>query len=235
MQISRNVHQFQREAVCDPVSWGRSMLDIVYVHGLWLTGGESVFLRRRLEREHGFRLHPFSYPTVRAPMRDITERLHAFVQDLQPRTLHFIGHSLGGLVIYRYLERFPEQAPGRVVFLGTPSVASRAAMNAARMGWAARLIGQCVAEELLVARERQWTFQRDLGIIAGTRRMGLGQFFAGFDEECDGTIAVSETRLPGATDHVALPVSHMGMLLSPGVARETAAFLRDGRFSLQQR
>jgi pimeloyl-ACP methyl ester carboxylesterase len=211
------------------------MLDVVYVHGLWMMGGESVFLRRRLEREHGFRLHSFRYPTVRASMRDITERLHAFVQDLQPRALHFIGHSLGGLVIYRYLERFPEQAPGRVVFLGTPSVASRAALNAARLHWAQPLIGRCVAEELLVQRERQWTFARDLGIIAGTQRIGLGQFFAGFNEDCDGTIAVSETRLPGATDHLALPVSHMGMLISPGVAQQTAAFLRDGRFLLQSR
>jgi pimeloyl-ACP methyl ester carboxylesterase len=211
-----------------------SVLNVVYVHGLWLTGAESVFLRRRLEREHGFRLHAFRYPTVRASMRDITERLHAFVQDLQPRgALHFIGHSLGGLVIYRYLERFPEQSSGRVVFLGTPSVASRAAVSAARLAWASRLIGRCVAEELLVERERRWTFPRDLGIIAGTRRRGLGQFVAGFDEDCDGTIAVSETRLSGATDHVCMPVSHMGMLMSNLVARETAAFLREGRFSLR--
>jgi len=205
--------------------------DVVYVHGLWLTGAESVFLRRRLEREHGMRLHAFRYPTVRASMRDITERLHGFVQELQPRHLHFIGHSLGGLVIYRYLERFPQEKLGRVVFLGTPSVTSRAAVNAARKAaWISRLIGQCVAEELLVDRERRWTFARDLGIIAGTRRRGLGQFFAGFDEDSDGTIAVSETRMVGATDHVSMPVSHTGMLMSDDVARAAATFLKGGRF-----
>ena len=208
--------------------------DVVYVHGLWLTGAESVFLRRRLEREHGLRLHAFRYPTVRASMQDITERLHAFVQDLQPRNLHFIGHSLGGLVIYRYLERFPERfvehSRGRVVFLGTPSVTSRAAVSAGRLAGIGRLIGKCVAEELLIDRERRWTFPADLGIIAGTRRMGLGQFFAGFDEECDGTIAVSETRMPGAADHVSMPVSHMGLLMSDGVANAAATFLKRGKF-----
>jgi pimeloyl-ACP methyl ester carboxylesterase len=211
-----------------------NVLDVVYVHGLWLTGAESVFLRRRLEREHGFRLHAFRYPTVRSSMQDITERLHAFVQDLQPRNLHFIGHSLGGLVIYRYLERFPdywmEQERGRVVFLGTPSVTSRAAVSAARKAWIARLIGKCVAEELLVERDRKWTFPTELGIIAGTRRMGLGQFFAGFDEECDGTIAVSETRMPGAAGHVSMPVSHMGMLMDNRVAHAAGSFLRRGKF-----
>jgi pimeloyl-ACP methyl ester carboxylesterase len=210
--------------------------DVVYVHGLWLTGAESVFLRRRLEREHGLRLHAFRYPTVRASMRDITERLHRFVQDLQPRHPHFIGHSLGGLVIYRYLERFPpehlsEPWRGRVVFLGTPSVTSRAAVSAARTAWIARLVGKCVAEELLVQRERRWTFPTDLGVIAGTRRMGLGQFFAGFDEDCDGTIAVSETRMPGAADHVSLPVSHLGLLVDDGVAQAAAAFLKQGKFT----
>jgi pimeloyl-ACP methyl ester carboxylesterase len=209
--------------------------DVVYVHGLWLTGAESVLLRRRLEREHGLRLHAFRYPTVRASMQDITERLHGFVEDLQPRQLHFIGHSLGGLVIYRYLERFrehfAEQSGGRVVFLGTPSVTSRAAVSAARTAWIARLVGKCVAEELLVERERRWTFPSDLGIIAGTRRMGLGQFFAGFEEDCDGTIAVSETRMPGAADHVSLPVSHMGLLMDQHVARAAAQFLRQGKFS----
>ena len=61
---------------------------------------------------------------------------------------------------------------------------------------------------------------------------GLGQFVARFDEDSDGTVAVSETRLPGATDHITLPVSHMGMLLSARVAGEVGAFLEQGRFSI---
>ena len=59
---------------------------------------------------------------------------------------------------------------------------------------------------------REWRCARELGVIAGTRPLGLGRFFARFDEDCDGTIAVSETKLPGHTAHVTLPVSHMGML-----------------------
>jgi len=165
-------------------------------------------------------------------MADITERLQQYVQDLKAGTLHLVGHSLGGLVIYRFLERFPKQPPGRVVFLGTPCVCSRAATAAARYRWLAPLVGKCVAEELLVEKRRCWELKRDLGIIAGTQRLGLGQFLAHFDEDCDGTVAVSETKLPGASDHLTLPVSHMGMLLSARVARETAHFLRHGHFSM---
>lgn len=206
--------------------------EVVYVHGLWLNGRESLVLRRRLERESGYRVHPFRYRAVTAPMEEATARLAEFVASLQASRLHFIGHSLGGLVIYRFLERYPQERLGRVVFLGTPSVASRAAMGAARLRWAAPLVGRCLAEELGMYRERRWRATGELGIIAGTRRVGLGQFVARFDEDSDGTVAVSETRLPGATDHLCVPVSHMGLLLSARVAHETAQFLRDGRFSL---
>jgi pimeloyl-ACP methyl ester carboxylesterase len=208
---------------------------VIYVHGLWLSGAESLFLRRRLAQETGFATHTFSYPTVTSSMAEVAERLSTFVTKLGARRLHFVGHSLGGLVIYRFLERYPGQAPGRVVFLGTPGVSSRAAVAAARNRWIATLVGRCVGEELLKEQSRRWQAPHELGVIAGTQRLGLGQFFAAFEEDCDGTVAVSETRIPGATDHITLPVSHMGMMLSARVARETAGFLQNGRFSIGAR
>jgi len=207
------------------------MADVVYVHGLWMPGGESLILRHRLEKAFSFRVHPFRYSAASATMTEITGRLQSFVRELEAPTVHFLGHSLGGLVIYRFFERYPEQPPGGVVFLGTPCVASRAAVRASHIGLVATLMGKSVAEELLRPQERRWTLDRPLGIIAGRQPLGFGQFVAQFDEESDGTIAVSETRLPGATAHLVLPVSHLGMLVSARVARETGMFLQQGRFS----
>ncbi|HTT02810.1 MAG TPA: hypothetical protein VMG11_12070 [Steroidobacteraceae bacterium] len=205
---------------------------VIYVHGLYSYRADSLILRRRLAHGFGYDVHPFRYPALSGSMAQICARLAQFVADQPCETLHFIGHSLGGLVIYRFLERYPETAPGRVVFLGTPAVASRTALAVGRSHWAALALGRCVTEELLTAHERRWSSPRPLGIIAGTRRLGLGQFFGRIDEENDGTIAVSETRLPGATDHITVAASHMGLLLSARVAQATAAFLREGRFSL---
>ena len=206
---------------------------VVYVHGLWMSGGESLLLRRRLSREFGMDVHPFRYATASSTMTEITSRLQSFVRGLEASRLHFVGHSLGGLVIYRFLERFPKQPPGRVVFLGTPSVASRAAVQAAHIRLVASAMGRSVQDELLRPRDRRWKTDRELGIIAGTKALGVGQFLARFEEDCDGTIGVSETQLPGATDHITLPVSHLGMLVSSRVAKETGAFLQDGRFSIR--
>jgi pimeloyl-ACP methyl ester carboxylesterase len=204
---------------------------VVFLHGLWLHGHEAVLLRHRLQNSCGLEVQVFRYPSVSATMAEVTARLQAFIARQSPRELHLVGHSLGGLVAYRFLERFPLQPPGRVVFLGTPAVASRAALDVARVRLGRTLLGRCVAEELLTERRREWSGTRDLGIIAGTRALGLGRLVVKFAAPSDGSVAVSETRLPGATDHITLPVSHFGMLLSARVARETAGFLAHGKFS----
>ena len=198
-----------------------------------MPGQESLIVRHRLAQEFGLTLQAFRYSATSSTMSEITARLASFVAELKAPSVHFLGHSLGGLVIHRFLERFPEQPPGRAVFLGTPCVASRAAQRAGRFTPVAHLMGPSVAQELLQPQERRWTVPRELGIIAGSQPLGMGQLLAHFNEENDGTVAVSETRMPGATDHIVLPVSHLGMLLSTRVARETGTFLTRGRFSLQ--
>jgi len=56
----------------------------------------------------------------------------------------------------------------------------------------------------------------DIGVIAGTVPLGLGPFVADFDEDNDGTVAVSETRFDGVKDHLIMPVNHKGMLAYAG-------------------
>jgi hypothetical protein len=94
------------------------------------------------------------------------------------------------------------------------------------------LLGPHVLQELVSTGGRCWACgpDRALGAIAGSRRLGLGQFFAQFDEDNDGTIAVTETIIPGLDDHIVLPHSHMGMLYAVDVADQIAHFLRNGRF-----
>jgi pimeloyl-ACP methyl ester carboxylesterase len=203
----------------------------VFVHGLWLTGAESALMRRRLATRHGFECHSFSYRTTGRAMGDVITQLANFVERLDAERVHFVGHSLGGLVLYRYFETAPCGKPGRVVFLGSPTVKSRTAERVGRLPLLSSLIGRLVSDELVWPQDpREWRCPRELGLIAGTRPLGLGRFFARFDEDCDGTIGVSETKLPGHTAHVTLPVSHMGMLASSAVAEQVGEFLANGTF-----
>jgi pimeloyl-ACP methyl ester carboxylesterase len=211
--------------------WNVPISAVVFVHGLFLNGAEFTLLRRRLARDYGIQGHRFSYPTVRGSMEDALARLARFVARIEAERIHFVGHSLGGIVLCRYFQKHPCERPGRVVILGSPLNGSRSARAVARNGLLRRVIGPLVNAELVNDCEpRRWACQNELGIIAGTAPMGLGRFFADFDEDCDGTVGLSETRVPGHTAHLSLPVSHMGLLADARVARQVGNFLTAGSF-----
>jgi pimeloyl-ACP methyl ester carboxylesterase len=204
----------------------------VFVHGLWLNGAEFTLLRRRLARQHGIVGHRFSYPTVRGSMDETVANLARFVGRIDAERVHFIGHSFGGVVLCRYFQKHPCARPGRVVILGSPLLGSRSARTVARNALMRRMIGPLVNAELVNECEpRSWACENELGVIAGTSALGLGRLFTRFDEDFDGTVAVSETRLPGHKAHLALPVSHMGMLASARIARHVGCFLETGQFA----
>jgi hypothetical protein len=148
--------------------------------------------------------------------------------------VHFVGHSLGGVLVYRTLaECGAGQFAGNAVMLGSPLNGSLAARGAARFRALRPLLGPHVLSELAEPCRRCWNGPNAVGAIAGTLRMGTGQFFARFDEDNDGTVAVSETRIPGLADHLVLPHSHFGMLYAHDVAGQVAHFLANGRFAIR--
>lgn len=204
----------------------------VFVHGLWLNGAEFAVLRRRLARDHGYVGHRFSYPTVHGCVTDAVASLARFVSRIDAERIHFIGHSFGGIVLCRYFQQHSCERPGRVVLLGSPLTGSKSARTVAKNALMRRMIGPLVNAELVNdCAPRRWACQNELGVIAGTSALGLGRLFTKFDEDFDGTVAVSETKLPGLKAHLAMPVSHMGMLISPAVARQVGTFLEQGRFA----
>jgi pimeloyl-ACP methyl ester carboxylesterase len=205
---------------------------VVYVHGLWMMGAECYLLARHLWRDRALRLSVFRYRSMRQSSAEVASRLHALIESLDAPEVHLIGHSLGGSIILECFERFAVRRPGRVVLLGAPVLGSRSALYLARWGWGRRLMGRAVAEELLSPPARRWQAAREVGIIAGTCPIGLGQLLIRFNEPNDGTVAISETRLPGATASLQLPLTHMGLLWSARAAREAGSFLVHGRFGL---
>ncbi len=193
-----------------------------------MTGVDSELFRNRLARE-GFRPSLFRYHSTRSTLAAITESLAAAIRDAGPR-VHVVGHSLGGVVALEAFERHLELPPGRVVLMGAPVRGARAALALARNAFGQQVLGPLALAELAQCRERRWTQPRELGLVAGSRPIGLGRFFARLPRPNDGTVALDETELPGAVDRLVHDASHIGMLFSGRVAAAVAAFLRDGRF-----
>jgi pimeloyl-ACP methyl ester carboxylesterase len=203
---------------------------VVLVHGLWMNGSEFALLGHRLRREHGFDVRVFKYSSLRGDFAATCERLGRFVRGSGAGRVHLIAHSLGGAFAHRMLEEDPSTVSGHVVLLASPLGGSRAAEGVRHWPMLSQLVGPHVLRELANSHLRQWPSRSAAGAIAGTRAIGTGQFFAHFDEDNDGTVAVRETRIAGLADHIVLPHSHMGMLFATDVAEQTAHFLRHARF-----
>jgi pimeloyl-ACP methyl ester carboxylesterase len=203
---------------------------VVLVHGLWMNGLVFGALRQRLQ-DHGFEPHTFAYPTLHGDLADVAADLGRFAARVAgDRRVHLIGHSLGGALVYRALNDGALPTDGKAVLIGSPLNGSRAARDASRWPMLQPLLGPHVLREFAAPCERCHTGPGALGAIAGTRRIGIGQYFARFDEDNDGTVGVSETIIPGLADHLVLPHSHMGLLFADDVAQQVAHFLREGRF-----
>ncbi len=204
---------------------------VVYVHGLWMSGVESIGLRRYLARALPCDARIFPYASLSAGSEGHARALAGYLRGVSAATLHLVGHSLGGAVILKYFELgHTPPAPGRVVLLGSPVRGSVAARRFAGLPFGRALLGPAAREELLPSRERRWQGDRDLGVIAGSRAVGLGRLLGSWPGPGDGTVLVEETRVAGARATLELPVGHTGFLFSRQVARQTMIFLRDGRF-----
>lgn len=202
------------------------MKDVILAHGLWVPGWVMKPLAARLERA-GFRCHIFSYLGALRPMQVHVERLARLAREIGPA--HFVGHSLGGLLVMEVLARHAQIAAGRVVLLGTPARGSHAGRRVARFRLGRSIFGHS-ADRWRAAPAARWTRPEALGVIAGSVPLGLGRLFGRLPGVNDGAVCLEETAVEGMAERVVLPVGHSGMLVSARVAAQVAAFLSDGSF-----
>lgn len=201
---------------------------VVLVHGLWVNGMEMGLLRRRLQ-DAGYRTRRFSYASMlNSPFENAMD-LNQFAAKLKSESIHFVCHSLGGIVIRHLFYHFPWQRPGRVVTLGAPHNGSSAAAGLSRHVLSRILLGKSIQHGLLGGLP-PWPGSHELGSIAGVTRLGLGLLIPGIPQPSDGTVAVAETRLAGMADHIEVPAGHSSLLISKQAFRQTCCFLQTGRF-----
>lgn len=194
----------------------------LYVHGLWMGLLESWL------EQAGYETVNYSYPTMTRSPAENADDLEKLLEHLEAPTIHFLAHSMGGLVVRHLFHNYPHRKPGRVVTLGTPHQGSYAAQIMDGVG-----LGFCVGRGLeggLLGDGPSWTASHQLGSIAGTSNIGFGLVFPGMPEPSDGLITVAETQLTGMADHICLPVSHMQMLVDPTAVNQATAFFATGRF-----
>lgn len=206
---------------------------VVLVHGLWMHGWVMTFLKLQLNH-CGFHTVIFSYPSMRNSLSKNAHILSNFVAEIASSHIHFVGHSLGGLLIMQMLSECPDPRTGRIVLAGSPCKTNYIASKISRSKIGKYLIGHSMLQ-YLNQDVPESTYSREIGSIAGSRSLGAGKLLGGLPEPNDGVVAVEETKIPSLHDQVVLNVSHSGMLFSSNVAKQVCMFLQNGKFSHNQR
>lgn len=204
---------------------------VVFIHGLWMVGAEMSLLRRRVQK-CGFEIHQFRYQSLRLTPRENAVALNAFLRRIKADVIHLVAHSLGGIVVLHLFDAHPDQKPGRVVMMGTPAKGSFVADQISQTSWLKPILGRSV-EQGLLGNVPCWQGQRDLGIIAGIRSIGIGLFLTlgKLPKPNDGVVRLTDTQISGITDQLEVHHSHSGMLFARQVAQAVCQFLQQGRFN----
>lgn len=212
---------------------------VVLLHGLARTAASMVVLDSALTRA-GFTVANVGYPSRKHPI----ERLAPMAMELGigecrgrgAGVIHFVTHSLGGILVRYYLDdhRLPEL--GRVVMLAPPNKGSEIADELGGVP-GLRVLSGPAGLQLGTGKDsiplKLGPPRFEVGVIAGTRSINP-ILSAIIPESDDGKVAVENTKLEGMVDFLALPHTHTFMMRSSNVIRQTIHFLRDGSFDRTQ-
>ncbi len=213
---------------------------ILVLHGLGRTRSPMSGMATFLEQKENCEAVAISYPSTMADVEQHAASLSHLMENLgDVDEVDFVAHSLGNLVIRRYLydQQHSNQKPRhppikRIVMLGAPNNGSQLAAGISRYPPAAQLIG-VPGRELGTGwdqlKEHLALPQCEFGIIAGGKGddKGYNPMLSG---DNDMIVTVDETRLPGAADFIRLPVVHTFMMDNPDVQQATLSFLEHGYF-----
>lgn len=211
---------------------------VVLVHGLHQSAWAMGLLAKKLQQK-GFTTYLHDYDSLGETLNQHSDHLNDWLErHHDPKSpIHMVGHSLGGLVIRDFLTRYTQWQIGRCVTLGTPHNGSIKAKYIKDL--IPPLIGKSY-ERSLDGNIAPLASDICMGVIAGDAPDNFSQVILmyhehqaqlAFDQRAhDGAVFVYETRLPNASDHIILPVSHMEMLVDDQVAAQTAYFLTYGKF-----
>ena len=205
---------------------------VILLHGLFRSRRSFRGLEKHLI-EQGYEVVGFEYPSTQAAIEKQAAQLARFIERLESaRQIHFVTHSLGGLVVRCYLRDHRDERIGRLVMIAPPNRGSHMSDKMGNWLFLRSLAGPVGRQmrkgpkSVYPSLPEPWC---EFGVIAGGRGDGRGYspLLPGDD---DGVVMVEETRLDGMGDFLLVPAIHTFIMNDERVKQAVAQFLRTGRF-----
>ena len=209
---------------------------VVLLHGIARTSRSLRKLEQALRRS-GFATLNIDYLSRKKPLEALAADIHPAIAEFAAAKggpIHFVAHSMGGLLVRVYLARHRPAWLGRVVMLGTPNGGSEVADLLKRFALYRAFYGPAglqLATEQDVTLTSLPPLNYPVGIIAGLRTLDpIASAFI-LPRPNDGRVSLQSAKLDDMADHTTIEASHTGLVRHPAAIAQTIAFLRTERFT----
>ena len=214
----------------------RSTDIVILIHGLGRSSLSMIALRLGIQKA-GYRVLSVDYPSRQISIAEaVKDHLEPTLANLhlEPGSrVHFVTHSLGGIVFRAWAARRDPGFPlGRTVMLVPPNHGSEIIDMLQPLRWPRWILGPVVDELGTTSGSTPkalGALPPETGVLMGNKAT-LPWFSHLLGDEHDGLVSTCGGQVEGLADFTVLPVNHFTVLFSPCVLRAARHFLQNGRF-----
>jgi triacylglycerol lipase len=207
---------------------------VILLHGL----GDVKLSMLKLEialKDEGYTTKNIGYSTTGETIESLAKKeLSEVVERYKKigfKKIHFVTHSMGGLIVRYYLQDHTLPTGSRIVMLSPPNHGSEIADHFLESKFYKLIVGD-VGQELATNSNMLSELKPivpEVGIIAGNK--SSNKYFSKIiPGEDDGRVAVDNTKLTEMKDFIVVPSTHLTIKYNNEVIKQTAFFLKDGKF-----
>lgn len=208
---------------------------VILLHGIARSHTVMTALEKRLKKANYFvvnRDYSSTTKTIKAIAEEEIQPLVNLCLAQHPKKIHFVTHSMGGIVLQTYLHHHSIHNLGRIVMLSPPNHGSHVS-DLLQNNWLYKYITGPAGQELTTKPKGMPYLltqnQYDIGIISGTYNFVPFSNYL-FNDANDGAVSVSSCKSPIMKDFITVPVSHAFMNSNPFVHFQILNYLANGKF-----
>lgn len=212
---------------------------VILLHGI-LRSNVDMMPMALYFKSKGYDAHAIKYPSTEKTIEDLAHYIHETIGEYfgkdKPK-VHFVTHSMGGLLARYYIHHYQPENLGKVVMLGTPNQGSESAdflMESEIFAPIFKKIYGPAGQQLSTDQKHiADDITYPLGIIAGNASINplSPWMLADIETGHDGVVPIENTKIDGMTDHIVLHVAHTLMIIAPEVFKQAAYFLENNKFN----